>query len=169
MSIQPNTNAPDNSILDINGRQTYLGNTFSFTSTTTFGNTTEEPSYLIVNNSSNKKAIYCDLRRLTCLTTNYVIFKQYFNPTISSVATSSVILNLRPGSTNTSIASVYTPGNFSVSANGAYHSTLVSSNFSPDVSQTLIILDPGQSFLITSQAGESSPIPVASELVWYEI
>jgi len=169
MSTQPNTNAPDNSILDINGRQTYLGNTFSFTTTTTFGNTTEEPSFLIVNNSSNKKAIYCDLRRLICLNSMYVIFRLYFNPTITSMGTTSTVLNLRPGSANTSISSVFTPGNFTVSSNGMYHSTLSSSNFSPDVSQTLIILDPGQSLLITSQAGESSPIPAAAELVWYEI
>jgi hypothetical protein len=78
-------------------------------------------------------------------------------------------INLRPASQLTSIANCYTIGNFGVSSNGTYLANLASSNFVPDVSSVIEILDPGQTLLVTVQTNESSGINIAAELLWYEI
>lgn len=158
---------PDKSILDINGRQTYLANSFVASLKLSGIGNTETPVMLLTNASTNKKSLFHDVRKVSCVTASAGnAFRVYFNPTITGNGTPVTPINLRPASSTTSIANVYSSP--TVSSNGTYVATLASFSYTPNVSTVLIILDPGQTVLYTSTAtGAGNQIEV--ELVWYEI
>jgi len=166
-TVVMNTNASDNAILDNFNKQTYLGNAYiSSLKLSGIGNT-ETPVMLLINPAGTKKALYHNVRKLTCVTSNAGnAFRVYFNPTITSNGTPIIPTNLRPASPNTSIATSYS--NPTISANGTYIATLASSGYASNASTVLLILDPGQVVLYTSTAtGAGNQIEV--ELAWYEI
>lgn len=173
----PNTNpgfptaiqTAEKAILDYYNKQTYLGNQYIFSINQTLGSATETLFYLLQNPASSKKSLFQNWKKLTCLSSNNVIFRIYLNPAVTSTTTASTPVNMRTGSTNTSIAGVFNASNFSVSSNGSYIASLVSANYVPDISTVMEVIDPGTSMLITVQSNEPSGIPITGEILWYEL
>jgi len=75
-------------------------------------------------------------------------------------------VNQRPASTNTSVATLTTAP--TVSANGTLIGSVASTAFVPNAANSLFILDPGQTLLVTLIAG-SNATNVSAELSWYEL
>jgi hypothetical protein len=160
-----NQQVPSKSIEDINGKQTYLGNTFILPiNGLTLEDTNEDPVALITNPVSSTKSLFLFTRTLT--TNGEVVFRYYFNPTVVSDGTPTTPVNLRPASATTSSSLCYLSP--TVSSNGTFFSTLGGEVFLEATSLTLFILDPGQSLYITAQASGADTV-VHSENVWYEI
>ncbi len=177
MSLQPATNkqVPDNAILDLNGKQTYLGNHYVYSRSSTVAATTETPIILLKNPAvttgsfpSRYVSLFCDVRKLACLTVGETaILKFYISPTISGNGTPATALNLRPASTNLSIASLFVSP--TISGNGTQFDILGSSAFdSKESHNNLIILDPGKNMLVTITAS-ANPTAYAAQLSWWEI
>ncbi len=164
---------PDKSICDLNGRQTYLGQNFIYSAVGTYASTSEGILYLLqnpVSNANPPKAIFQDFKKLTCLTASqYLIFKFYANPTITSTGTSLTPTNLRVASSVTASAKLFNSSNFTVSANGIYLGALGSNFLVPDMSHVLSIFDAGNSLLITAQASQASATTYSTELSWFEL
>jgi hypothetical protein len=156
-----------NSILDNNNRQTYLGNQFIYgTNSTAIAGTNETPLIVLSNPVSSTISLFHNVRKLTCLTaSNSSIFRFYIAPTGVTGGTTQTPTNLRFASSNTS-KSVVTLSP-TVSTNGTFLAALASTAFNPDISSVLVILDPGQTMLLTVQ--NSSASSVAAELSWYEL
>lgn len=94
---------PAESILDLNGRQTYLGNSFvaATDAITLAASGVEYPILVLKNPSVNKKAGFVTKQMLSCLTSSgNVVFKFYKTPTLGSSAgeVDLVETNLRLGS-----------------------------------------------------------------------
>jgi hypothetical protein len=176
MALQPGTNkqVPDNSILDYFNKQVYLGNTFIYSVGSTEILTTSETPLLLLSNPAlvahsfpTGKSLFQGLKKLTCLTTGQsAIFRIYANPTVSALGTSQTPLNLRPASPNTSVAALSTSP--TVTSFGSLVAVLASAAFTPDVSDVLTVLDPGQSLLVTVQTSSATTF-IACEFSWYEI
>ena len=160
---------PDNSILDVNGRQTYLGNTFILPiNGLTLDSADETDVALIENPATSKKSLFFFTRTATA--DALAVLRYYFNPTISATGDATTVVNLRPASTNTSVSLCYLSP--TVSANGTFFSTVGTEVTIEVASLTLFILDPGQSLLITAQSptwSMGNDVLVYSENVWYEI
>lgn len=159
---------PDHSLLDINGRQTYLGNTFILPGNpngVTLSDMTETNIALITNPATSKKSLFLFQRKLA--STDTVIVRFYLNPTVSNHGTPATPINLRFANTNTSSSLVYnTP---TTSAKGTFIAVLASIIEFETVSDVLFVLDPGQSMLVTAQTTSSDPVLVFQENIWYEI
>jgi hypothetical protein len=174
MSLTPATNKqiPDHAILDHYNKQTYLGNKYSYTLSISAAGTSEVAEIYLANPAvitsafPNQVALFVDLRRMSGLTASANnVMKMYLNPTISSPGTSRTPQNIRPASPNASIATLQSAP--TASANGSLIEALSSPSFSTVLSNDLIILDPGQSILITIQTATSAV--VVAELEWYEL
>lgn len=163
-----NKQIPDHAILDILGKQTYLGNEFIYSVPSNQIVSGSETALLYhINPVGNSKSLFHSIRKLTCITlTNTVLFRFYSNPTVSSNGTLQTPTNLRPANANLTTGNLYLSP--TASANGTFLGTLASSAFVPDVSNVLLILDPGQSILVTAQASAASTA-IATELGWYEL
>jgi hypothetical protein len=178
---QPNLPTPSqnpaNSILDQFNRQTYLGNAYSFPiGPQTVNSTAETPIGLIVNpltsgGAQNLKALFNNLR--TTASDNASgdgtsFFRYYINPTIAALGTQTIPVNCRPASNLTSVSNCYVSGQFTVSANGTLWRSIMAGYSAIDDSALLLVLDPGQSLLITVECVTSgSQIINASS--FYEI
>lgn len=162
---------PDNSILDINGRQTYLGNAFvSGTQIGSIGSTAETPYVLISNPSTSGMSMFIFVKKMTIVTTTSatVTFRYYANPTVTTAGTALNRNNLRLNASapTSQVNMTQTP---TVSANGAFIADLgAGSGGGQIVSEVLQIIDPGNSLLITVTES-SATVPVSVEIVWYEI
>ena len=167
---------PDKSILDSYGRQTYLGQEFSgSTPVVGLANTNETPLLYLLNPltpgssvaGAGQKALFCWIRKYNNAdAANLVTFKLYSNPTGVSGGTTVTPFNLRPASTTTSIATCkYSP---TTATNGTYitASTIYYAYFQIE-STILLILDPGQSTLVTATANAGTP-NVIVQFVWTE-
>lgn len=174
MAQTPATNKqiPDNSILDHFNKQSYLGNRYSFILALTASGTTEVAQLLLSNPAvsslafPNQVALFVDLRRMAGMTASANnIMRVYLNPTASDVGAAQVEQNLRPASPNTATG-VITSGP-TVSANGVLIEALSTLNVSTVQSDNLVILDPGQSMLITIQTASSAV--VNAQISWYEL
>ena len=109
-------------------------------------------------------------RRLSCLTSGAsAIFRYYDSPLITSTGIETPVINSRLSSTNSSVAAIYGPGQFSVSSNGTYRSTLISTTQDEAENCSITIIDPGYAVLITCQMSVGTGITCASELIWNEI
>jgi hypothetical protein len=97
---------PDNSIFDINGKQTYLGNSFTGSvQITIVPALTEIALFLVRNPLTSPKALFNLFRRVSCTTFgNEINFNFYFSPTITTPGTFINPVNTRPSSTNVSNA-----------------------------------------------------------------
>src|ERR1700677_4454759 len=115
MAIQPGSNRqlPDHAILDMHGKQAYLGNQYSCFTSLTVGVTTEVGIFLLQNPAVTTSAfpaqytsLFCDLRSLTSLTgAQTAVMKVYLNPS-ATPGTPLTPVNSRPASPNTSVATV---------------------------------------------------------------
>lgn len=158
---------PDHAILDQYNKQTYLGNSFVYTTSQTIAGTSETPIILLTNPASNTKSLFFNLRKLTCTTASHsAIFNFYSAPTISANGTAQTPINFRPASATTSSMNIYLSP--TISSNGSLMSALISANQTPDVSSVLVVLDPGQSLLTTVTVSNAND-KVISEFGWYEI
>ena len=76
--------------------------------------------------------------------------------------------SLRPANTNASIAAAYSYNNFGVSANGTYLGASTALGFYADDKAPLVILDPGQSLLVTVTSSTSS-VATEIDIGWFEL
>jgi hypothetical protein len=173
--IMNSAQIPDKSILDLNGKQTYLGNSFiSGVKSAAIGSTSETPYFLMINPASNGvsssfKSMFNYVRKLSVITTTSAIatFRFYYNPTVTSNGTAVTPLNLRfnPNSPASVMQTFSLP---SVSSNGTFIADLaVTSGGGIGISNLLFVLDPGQSILVTITESTGT-VPVAFETAWNE-
>lgn len=158
---------PDHSIMDHFKKQTYLGNEYIYSASTAIGGTSEVPLLYLANPAGSAKSLFYGMRKLICATaSNSAIARFYLNPVSITGGSTETPINLRVASSNESIATL----TLSPSVGGSFGSLidiLSSLNPSPDESNTLIILDPGESLLITSQCSASSTVITKNS--WYEL
>jgi hypothetical protein len=165
----------EKSILDVFYRQTYLGNSYIVPiASLALGSTSETPLLLIQNPavstaSSAQKAIFVSLRRFAS-DDQQVLIKTYVNPTITGTSTATTPVNLRPASANTSLSKCYGNGQFTSSANGTLISSIgcAADDYVVMDNKLLVILDPGQSMLLTATALVEST-NVNADISWYEL
>lgn len=173
--IMNSVQIPDKSILDINGKQTYLGNSFiAGVKSAAIGSTAETPYFLMINPSSNApssafKSMFNYVRKLSVITTTSAIatFRFYLNPTITSDGIAVIPLNLRfnPNSAASVMQTFSLPA---ISSNGTFIADLaVTSGGGIGISNLLFVLDPGQSILVTITESTGT-VPVAFETAWNE-
>lgn len=177
MSFQPATpkQLPDHAILDQFGKQTYLGNAFVVPVGLTIATLSETPLLLLQNpaltgSQTVGKALFLNLRRFSSAS-EQVLIKTYFASVVSSIATATVPINLRPANSNASIAQLYPNGQFSVSSNGTLISAVgcAADDYVIQDNLLLIILDPGQSVLLTLTAISNTSTLVNADVSWYEL
>lgn len=177
MALQPGTNrqVPDHSIMDHFEKQTYLGNQYIYSVASSEIGATSETAIILLQNPvvstnafpSGYTSLFVNLRKIICLTASQTaIMRLYLNPTFSAAGTAETPINLRPASPNTSIATLSVAP--TVSANGTFIEILSSTPMVEDSASKLIVLDPGQTLLITAQVSSDSTF-VATELAWYEL
>ncbi len=161
-----NTQTPDYSIMDVNGRQTYLGNTFALPQTgVSLANTSETPAVVIINPAGSGKslflfstALYSDL--------NPAIVRLYSNPVLNIAGSATVAVKMRSGSTFASVSVNYLGATITSSG------TLVTIFPVPIYGLQLgllYIIDPGNSVLMTAQQAAAGTSNIYIEAVWYEI
>jgi len=171
LNIPTAAQLPDHSILDLNGKQTYLGNQFAVTLPSTSISGTSEQALILVSNpvtissKNNLKSLFVNLRKLIPLTaSDTAILRVYVAPT-ATAGTPTTPQNLRPASGNASVATASTAP--TASANGTLVEVLASTADLASISNMPIVLDPGQSMLVTIQVSASSSI--SAQLSWYEL
>lgn len=157
---------PANSIMDKFDKQVYLGNYFRFVATIALASASEAPIYLLKCPPTSLKSIFLNLNRIIGATASQTVtVRVYLNPTVSLAGTSKTPLNARPANANASIADFESAP--SVSANGTLMSAILAAPLAQGQTDELIILDPGQSLLITAQG--TAAMSVISEQGWYEL
>jgi hypothetical protein len=162
-NLPKQTQIPDNSILDTGGKQVYLGNQFAVALPVS-GTTAETAQILIQNPASSSKSAFIQITRMSSASTSVAIARLYSSPTFSSAGTAVTPVNQRVLSNTVSVLTVTSAP--TVSVNGSLI-TACSSNSNSAESDSLVILDPGASAVLTVQTSASSScIP---ELHWYEI
>lgn len=159
----------DKSILDLSGKQTYLGNQYSVNKSFTIS--TSEIPLLYLNNvqtSAATKALFQSLLRVALETnTNELTINVYVNPTLSGGSTVTP-LNMRTsyGIANMVATVVSSP---TVSSIGTLIDTISASpGQAVSESNLLKILDNGQSLLITGIASGTGTL-CNVVLAWYEL
>lgn len=168
---------PDHSIMDYFNKQTYLGNAFTLPiMPQTLAGTSETLVALIKNPATigsvqNTISVFNNLR--TTASDNAggdgtTFFKYYANPTVSSTGTATLPVNLRLASSTTSVTNCYLNGQFTVSGNGTLIRAITAGYSSINDSILLIILDPGQTMLITATAVTAASI-IIDATSWYEL
>lgn len=165
---------PDKAAQDFYNRQTYLANAFMCSvDSFSLGSTSELPVLLIQNPAvtasafpNGYQALFNNLRRVSCFA-DAVMFRFYKNPTVTSAGTPFTPINLRTSSSVTSIATVTTSP--SISANGTKISTLACpAGWAASSALDMIIIDPGQSLLVTAQAQAGTPT-VQLDFAFYQL
>lgn len=156
---------PTNSIMDYFNKQTYLGNQFAVTLSPTI--TGSEVATLLLQNPSLKKSMFINNKMITSLTaTNSAVLRVYLGPTFSVAGSAAIVTNLRPANANTTDA-ILTTGP-TVSANGTLIDVIAATTLMTNRSTQMIIIDPGQTLLITLQASAGGTV-VAYQLAWYDL
>jgi len=172
MSLPVNSHqTPDISILDLNGRQAYLGNCFiSGTQLGSIGSTSETPYFLISNPASSGKSIFIYIKKMSVATNTaaYATFRFYQNPTVTANGSALGINNLRMNSAAiSSVVKAYQAP--SVSSSGTFLADLAAANASStQVSTVVQVIDPGNAMMI-SVTESTGTVPVAIEICWYEL
>lgn len=171
MALQPSTSTQvaEKSILDLNGRQAYLGNSFILPQDgKSFSDTSEDPVLLIQNPLGSGKSLFLSVKKYTT-DANDVYVRLYFNPTGVTTGDATVPVNVRTGSATTSITNCYLGP--SASSNGTFITTLPATLYGL-TSEVLYIVDPGTSLYATGQQGIQE-FPGATnlylEISWYEL
>lgn len=175
MALQPGTNKqlPENSVFDALGKQTYLGNQYTYPFNTNATGSAEVPFILIRNPAvtlstfpANYVSLFINLKKLSVLTASQNgVLRFYLSPTFSAAGTPQTAVNLRPASPNVSSALITTVP--TVSVNGTLVEALGTNAFLESESKELMILDPGQTLLATLQP--SGNLTVIGQFNWYEL
>ncbi len=161
-----NTQIPSDSILDLNGRQTYLGNTFILPfPAKSIADTAENPIAVISNPAGSGKSLFF-LAQKAMSDGNAFIVRLYLNPIVNVPGAVTVALNMRSGATTPSVTSCYVAS--SITSNGTFLTALPASTSGMDLN-TLYILDPGAKMLVTAQQVTAGTTNVYYEAAWYEI
>jgi hypothetical protein len=160
---------PQNSILDQFNRQTYLGNAFVLPIVGLSLSNTDETNVLLMTNPSTTKSLFINLRRYSS-SAQAVLVKTYVTSTVSTTGTASTPVNLRPANANTSVSACYTNGQFSLGSNGTVISAVgVSSDyFITQDNSLMVIIDPGQTLLITATALVETT-SFNADVSWFEL
>lgn len=161
------TQIAEKSILDLNGRQNYLGN--AFTTNIIYpiatGTPGQVPLVLIKNPAGSGKSLFF-IQSILNSDNSYMFFFIYKNPTITSVGTALTVSNLRIGATTTSISQCYSSP--TIANNGTQLSGFT--NYSSQIVTYPFILDPGTNLLInTGLAIDYGNTNVFITENWYEI
>lgn len=176
MTPASNKQVPDHSIMDVHGKQAYLGNQFlASTNGVSLTGTTEVPIIYLACPAQassgafpNQKSLFCDLRNMFCVDVTEatgVVYRMYFNPTTVAAGSVFTPVNARPGNATASIALVRVSP--TAVANGTFVQNMAVGFESPCMASDLVILDPGQSMLITAQPSASTVGVV--DISWYEL
>lgn len=161
-----NTQLPLNAIMDLNGTQTYLGNTFALPAAgTSLSNTSETPITVIKNPAGSGKSLFIFIRAFSS-NLNPVIFRTYIAPVVNSAGSATTPVNMRSGAITASVSLCYESA--SITTNGTLLDVYAggTNSFLPT---PLIIIDQGNSLLITGQQSTSGTSLAIPQVVWYEI
>lgn len=173
MTPATNRQVPDHSIMDVFGKQTYLGNTFAAATGFVAIGTSEAPLLYIAcpaqNTAafSNAKALFCSIKNLLCYDTTMatgLIYRVYLSAATISGGTPFTPVQMRPANANASLATVLVSP--TVGSNGTLIAAYSVGFESPEMGSDLIILDAGKNMLITAQASAASM--GAANLSWNE-
>jgi len=165
---------PDHAILDYFGKQIYLGNQFHFVLSDIAITSTAEQMVALVTNpavfgapNNVSKGVFIAYRRISSLAQAGQA-RFYINPTVTSIGTPLDPVQSRPASSTVPVSKWSIAP--SVSANGTLFSTLEvpSSYFISEETTRTIILDPGQSMLITFIA-DTGATTINLNIGFYEI
>lgn len=160
------TQLPLEAILDIFGKQTYLGNSFTLPAPgVSLSDENEDVVTLIENPSTSGKSFFIFSSGFMS-NNNPLLMRLYLKPTVTSAGSATAAINLRSGATTTSVSKCYLGA--SISANGTLL-TVLPANTSGMSTNLLIVLDPGTNLLITGQQAASGTSLALTELAWYEI
>lgn len=161
----------EKSILDLQGRQTYLGNGFvAGLSGASLPTTAETPVMSISNPSGNSKSMFIFLKRFGVVkaVTDGADFIYYTSPTITGAGTLITPHNLRSNLNAISstmvihqLPTVSANGTF-LTENGAFGGS------APTDDSVLTIIDPGVTLLLTASL-VTAPQTVMHQMYWYEI
>ncbi len=157
---------PLNAIMDINGTQTYLGNSFALAAAgKSLANTVEAPAIVVTNPANSGKSLFIFVRAFSS-NLNPVVFRTYLAPTLNVAGTATVPLNMRTGATQTSVSVCYEAA--SITANGTLLDVYAggTNSFLPT---PLLVIDQGTSILITAQQNVAGTSLAYAQLAWYEI
>lgn len=160
------TQLPLNAIMDINGTQTYLGNTFALPAAgTSLSNTSEIPVTVIKNPAGSGKSLFIFVRAFSS-NLNPVIFRTYVGATINNAGTATTPVNMRTGATQTSISLCYEAA--TITSNGTLLDVYAggTNSFLPT---PLLVIDQGNLILITGQQNVSGTSLAIPQIAWYEI
>lgn len=161
---------PDHAIMDRYNKQVYLGNQF-IANTGSLSITTSETPILYLANPVNALAgalsLFNSIKKLYVGDlTNSILFKVYTNPTTVAAGTTITPGNCRLASSV--ISTSVCKKSVTAVANGTLLEVIpMSLGSSPVDESTMLILDPGNSILITATG--SAATTCAAELIWYEL
>lgn len=163
---------PEKAILDLFGRQTYLGNAFNVsTQANPIGSTSETALALFQNPASNTKSMFVFVRRFQLIANAAnvnCVFRTYQNPTITSLGTPVTPVNMRTNP-NLPPSTIRVFSGTTVSSNGTFLSEVTTtSTANPFDSNILSIVDPGGLFYLTALASNLNA-NVGFQIVWFEI
>lgn len=159
-----NKQVPDHSLMDLNGKQAYLGNQFSVTSgLVAIANATEVPVLYLACPAQpsqgafqNQKSIFCNVRDMfsddVTLATG-IVYQIYLGATVAG-GSALTPANRRPANPTVSIATATLSP--TASNKGTLLYGLAVGFQSPALRSDLIILDPGQNLLITAKASAAT-------------
>ena len=156
---------PDKSIMDIFGRQNYLGNDWTGPFNKSLTNTSEVPVALIKNPVNSGKSLFFYEKKVTSDSQN-VYTRFYFDPTVTSTGSATTNVCHRPGYGTSSVALSYLSP--TIASNGTFVSTLLATIYVIS-SEVLYIIDPGHSLLVTGQQQTAGTSNLFLNLNWYEI
>lgn len=160
------TQIPSDSILDLNGRQTYLGNSFLLPMNgASLANTVETPICVLKNPAGSGKSLFLFNRKVST-DLNPLVIRYYLNPTLNVPGSTTAPKNLRTGSTTATISLCYLAA--TITSNGTLLNTTQATT-SVSASGLLFIIDQGASILITAQQAAGGTSIAVSENAWYEI
>lgn len=160
------TQIPQDSILDINGRQTYLGNSFILPNAgTSLSNTSETPCCVLTNPAGSGKSLFV-FNQIVATNLNPLSFRFYFNPVLNVPGSVTTPVNVRSGATTVSISRCYLGA--TITSNGTLLS-VIPTGTSVYSSNVLFVIDQGNSVLITAQQATSGTSLAVVGNAWYEI
>lgn len=159
---------PDKSILDLNGRQAYMGNqyTISIPAQSVAANT-ETALVLIRMPAGLEKSVFLIRKNLSVSTGNeHCLLKVYHTPTFSVAGTPQTPVNVRPGSGQVSQALITTLP--TVSVNGTLMECFRASDGSAISTHQMQVADSGGSLLI-SVTPSANPTVIDLTITWNEV
>ncbi len=160
------TQVSTDSILDLNGKQTYLGNSFTLqTAGVSLTDTSEHLLCVIKNAAGSGKSLFL-FNSVAMTNNNPYLVRYYLNPVLNSAGSTTVPLNLRTGATTVSVSTCYLGS--TLTSSGTLLQTLPSTTYG-NQSSPLIIIDPGSALLITGQQAGAGTSLAVSQNAWYEI